>query len=144
MDVLETKKVYFTLEQAQSMLPKLLRPLKKLMKLKKSLEIYDLIDVEFADEDYEQHMRNIRINKQFHKLHYDFFRLLEQIEGEGVIIKDLDLGLVDFYSQFEGKEIFLCWKVGEKRIQHWHEIDGGYGDRKPIFFLDEEILKQKK
>ena len=144
MDVLETEKIYFSLEEVQLILPKLEQPLKKLMKLKKSLEIYDLVDVEFEDEDYELHMKNIKINKQFHKLHYEFFKLLEEVEGTGAIITDLDLGLVDFYSQFEGKEIMLCWKLGEDKVRHWHDIFAGYGERKPIYFLGDELLKKQE
>ena len=131
--------VYFSLEQAQHIINKLKKPLKKLMSIKNSIEIYDLIDVEFDDEDYTEHLRNLRINKQFHKLHYEFFRLLEEIESTGAILKDLDLGLIDFHSQFQGKEILLCWKFGEDKIRHWHGINEGYGTRKPIFFLEEEL-----
>ncbi|MBS3176450.1 DUF2203 domain-containing protein [Candidatus Woesearchaeota archaeon] len=141
MNNLEHGKIYFTIEEVQKLLPVLTKPIKKLMKLKKSLELYDLIDIEFSDEDYEEHLRNIRLNKQFHKLHYEFFKLLEELEGKGLIVKDLDLGLVDFFSTFEGKEILLCWKVGEDKVRHWHEIDEGYGERKPIFFLEEELAK---
>ena len=114
------------------------------MKLKTSLEIYDLIDVEFEDEDYTEHLRNIRINKQFHKLHYEFFKLLEEIEGTAAIVKDIDLGLIDFFSHFEGREILLCWKTGEEKVRHWHEISQGYADRKPIYFLGDELLKKQE
>jgi len=107
------ERIYFTLEEAQILLPHIKKILKKLMSLKKSIEIYDLIDIEFDDDDYTEHLRNLRINKQFHKLHYEFFHLLEQIEATGAIVKDLDLGLIDFYSWHGDKEIKLCWKTGE-------------------------------
>ncbi|MBS3128619.1 DUF2203 domain-containing protein [Candidatus Woesearchaeota archaeon] len=134
--------IYFTLEQAQALLPKIKRLAKRLMKIKKSIEIYDLIDVEFDDDNYTEHIRNLRINKQFHKLHYEFFTLLEAIEGTGAIVKDLDLGLIDFFSFHGTKEILLCWKIGEPKLSHWHEVHEGYEQRRPIFFLEDELKEE--
>ena len=44
-------------------------------------------------------------------------------------------GLVDFPSQFEGREIYLCWKLGEDRVRHWHEVDTGFEARQEIIEL---------
>ena len=41
-------------------------------------------------------------------------------------------GLVDFHGTLEGREIFWCWKLGEDRITHWHELDAGFKGRQPI------------
>src|SRR5439155_481044 len=41
-------------------------------------------------------------------------------------------GIVDFYGKLDGKEMFWCWKVGEERIEHWHELESGYPGRQPI------------
>lgn len=62
-------------------------------------------------------------------------RLLEivnRIQSTGVVVKDLDVGLVDFPSLLEGEEIYLCWKLGEDRITFWHGVHEGYNGRKPI------------
>ena len=48
------------------------------------------------------------------------------------MFKGFDAGLVDFYSLREDRPIFLCWKLGEERITHWHEIDAGFSGRQPI------------
>lgn len=58
--------------------------------------------------------------------------LNEELEKIGCEIKDYHLGLVDFPSLFNGKEIFLCWKLGEEQIDHWHAVDEGYTGRRPI------------
>lgn len=55
-----------------------------------------------------------------------------QLEGYGCLIKDLKLGLVDFPTLFRGKEVYLCWKLGEESIRYWHGIDEGFTGRKPI------------
>ena len=67
--------------------------------------------------------------------------LLEQAKHEmdgilemGCLIKDLEIGLVDFPHalEMEGEEIYLCWKYGEKKVRFWHEIHEGFSARKPI------------
>jgi hypothetical protein len=50
----------------------------------------------------------------------------------GCLVKDVELGLVDFYAMQDGDPIFLCWQFGEPAITHWHGVDEGYAGRKPI------------
>ena len=44
----------------------------------------------------------------------------------------LDAGLVDFPGEMDGRLIYLCWRLGEPSIQHWHEIDAGFAGRQPL------------
>ena len=57
--------------------------------------------------------------------------LLELQEME-VVLRDLDRGLVDFPSLRDGEEVFLCWEEGEAEIGFWHDLDSGYGGRRPL------------
>jgi len=66
---------------------------------------------------------------------------LAEIEATGVLVKDLEIGLLDFPCQVEDQTILLCWKLGEKTIAHWHGTDEGYRFRKPI---DEKITRAAK
>jgi hypothetical protein len=59
-------------------------------------------------------------------------RYLQELEAVGCVFKGFDAGLVDFYSLREDRPIFLCWKLGEERITHWHGIDAGFSGRQPI------------
>jgi hypothetical protein len=59
-------------------------------------------------------------------------RCLAQLDEAGVQVKDLDTGLLDFPARHEGREILLCWHVGEERVAYWHGIDEGFAGRKPI------------
>jgi hypothetical protein len=58
--------------------------------------------------------------------------IVDRIQEAGVVVKDLDVGLVDFPSMLEGEEIYLCWKLGEEHIAFWHGIDEGFTGRKPL------------
>lgn len=57
---------------------------------------------------------------------------LEEFQQVGCLIKNLRDGLVDFYCRRDGRLVFLCWKLGEERIRHWHEINAGFPGRKPV------------
>jgi hypothetical protein len=57
---------------------------------------------------------------------------MERIENLGVLIKDLDIGLVDFPTLLRGEEVYLCWRMDEDDIDHWHGVSEGFAGRKPI------------
>ena len=57
---------------------------------------------------------------------------LQELEAIGCVFKGFEGGLVDFYSLRDDRPIFLCWRLGEDRISHWHEIDTGFSGRQPI------------
>jgi len=63
---------------------------------------------------------------------------IEQVQGMGCVIKDLDTGLVDFPTLLHGDEVYLCWRLGEAGISFWHGVDEGFRGRKPVDrdFLD--------
>lgn len=61
-----------------------------------------------------------------------FEEILDRIIKMGALLKDLDEGLVDFYTNLDGEIVFLCWKEGEKEIQHWHSLEEGFQNRKEL------------
>jgi hypothetical protein len=67
--------------------------------------------------------------------------IFEKIEQMGVLIKNLDIGLIDFLTRYEGREVCLCWKLGEERIRFWHGTEEGFAGRKPI---DDEFLENHR
>jgi hypothetical protein len=57
---------------------------------------------------------------------------LAELEAVGCVFKGFQEGLVDFYGKLDGRDVFWCWKQGEERIDHWHEIEAGFGGRQPV------------
>ena len=57
---------------------------------------------------------------------------VQEILDRGIIVRDVARGLVDFPSQREGREVYLCWIGGEERIEFWHETDRGFAHREPL------------
>ena len=58
--------------------------------------------------------------------------LVEDITSCGCHLKDLDSGLVDFPTLWEGREVYLCWKLGEPHVGYWHEIEAGFAGRRSL------------
>ena len=67
--------------------------------------------------------------------------VFERIEQMGVLVKDLDIGLIDFLTRYQGREVCLCWKLGEERIRFWHGLDEGFAGRK---LIDDEFLENHR
>ena len=59
-------------------------------------------------------------------------RLLDTIEQAGIVLRDIDRGLVDFPALMDGRELYFCWELGEDEVAYWHELEGGYGGREPL------------
>jgi hypothetical protein len=66
---------------------------------------------------------------------------LAEIDSIGVQVKDIDIGLLDFPCEVDGKTVLLCWKMGEDSITHWHATDEGFAGRK---LIDERIARSKR
>jgi hypothetical protein len=58
--------------------------------------------------------------------------LIERAQDMGCEVKDIDQGLVDFRASRDGREVYLCWKLGEPQIDWWHELDTGFAGRRPL------------
>jgi hypothetical protein len=57
---------------------------------------------------------------------------LERIHSTGCVVKDIDVGLLDFPARMNGEDVYLCWRLGEDRIRFYHRQDEGFSGRKPI------------
>jgi hypothetical protein len=67
--------------------------------------------------------------------------VIDHIQEYGCVVKDLDTGLLDFPTLFRGREVYLCWRMGEPEIAWWHGVEEGFAGRKPI---DQDFLDNHK
>ena len=63
--------------------------------------------------------------------------LVDELTDVGCELKDYETGLVDFVGRHQGRDIYLCWKLGEAKIGYWHELQSGYSGRQPVSILEE-------
>ena len=123
--------MYFTIHEAQKLLPRVRKILLSAVQLRQMLHLAVSVDIEYTDEIEDQRF-DTTFNKEFHRLSYEFYTQLELLETLGVVVRDIDIGLIDFLSVHENREICLCFRLGEKKITHWHECTEGFTGRRPI------------
>ena len=134
---------YFTLEQVRELLPRVNRLIQQAIENKNTYQECEewtqnftrrvmmlggvLADrVPFQRNRDQQNRAAVRLKAS-----------VEEIQKLGVLIKDLDIGLVDFPTLFRGNEVYICWKLGEDEIGYWHGVNEGFAGRKSI---DQEFL----
>lgn len=133
----------FTLREAESLLPQVEGLLRALIQLKQD---YERADTELSRITQRiamsggmipprQHVQQIRARKD--ACAHGLNSAVEKIQEIGCELKDIDTGLIDFPTLYRGKEVYLCWKLGESGIAFWHHIEDGYRGRHPI---DSEFL----
>jgi len=54
------------------------------------------------------------------------------IEGLGIVLKDINTGLVDFLSRRDGRDVYLCWRFDEPKVAFWHDLEAGFAGRQPL------------
>jgi hypothetical protein len=59
-------------------------------------------------------------------------REVESMAAQGIVLRDAEAGLLDFPSRREGRVVFLCWRLGEDRVEHWHGPESGFSGRRPL------------
>jgi len=55
-----------------------------------------------------------------------------ELQELGIALKDRRLGLIDFPGEIDGRQVWLCWRLGEPSVQYWHDLDAGYAGRQPL------------
>jgi len=66
------------------------------------------------------------------ELKADVVRIITRIEAYGCVVKEMDLGLIDFPALRDGRPVYLCWKAGEAGVTHWHGTEESFADRKSL------------
>src|ERR1700722_17106770 len=137
----------FTLEEAQMLLSTLESLLRASIEGKKLIESVDTELQELAHRVFLQgglqvnvvHMARRKAERE--KAVQRVKDAGAEIDATGGQVKGLDIGLLDFPCEVEGRTVLLCWKLGETGITHWHGVSEGFAGRKPI---DDRIAKAKR
>ena len=58
-----------------------------------------------------------------------------RIDALGITLRDIERGLIDFPALVTGRQVWLCWQLGETDVAFWHELDTGFGSRRPLIEL---------
>ena len=123
-------KKLFTLDEANAFVPQLLDLVPRIQNLSVSLN-KDFPDIKNAREKAKWNGGSDQ-GVDYLNAVLKYNDLMHRIEGMGCEVKGIREGLVDFPSLREGKEVYLCWRMPEKEILFWHDINTGFSGRKPI------------
>jgi hypothetical protein len=82
----------------------------------------------------EQTSLQSRLDSAMHRLE-DY---VDELSEVGCDLKDYQIGLIDFTGKHQGRDICLCWKLGEDKIAYWHELESGFAGRKPVSLLNDQ------
>ena len=120
---------HFTVEEATALLPRLDAMLRRLREERDRLtdaEAHELLSTAAPGNGGGQPGREV--GEAFLAVR----ELLGEIQGLGIVVRDVDRGLIDFPAILEGREVYLCWELDEDGIGFWHDLESGYGGRQPL------------
>lgn len=148
----DDEKLYFTVEDANGSVSELSALFARVMQLRAQLKtLYQSLDeaghapgdeelqgtIESADNLPDDAPSTVqRDYVRFRALMSTLREQVEDIQHTGAIIKDIEIGLVDWPAMHQGREVWLCWKYGESEVSHWHEIHTGFSARRPVSELE--------
>ncbi len=126
----------FTLDEATALLPRLREILNEMQEKKPQVDaIREEIVAMTKTASGNGHLESQDVRDK-QKAAQGLIERLNELGAElrefGCELKGIDEGLVDFPAEREGRTIYLCWKLGEDAITHWHELDTGFGGRQPL------------
>lgn len=133
------EKKYFTLDEANEMLPYIRLNLKELRELKREIA-EKIVEMENKGLDLQKMTQTENLSETEKSNLAELQMLADQVQdlvyemtGQGILLKDIEKGLVDFYCQMPGEEVFLCWQDGEDEIQFFHSTDSGFSGRRSLY-----------
>lgn len=120
---------HFTLAEANAMLPRLGPVMEQLREAKN-----ELTDAEAHEalSDAAPANGGGDAGRQVGEGFLEVRRLLDGLGEAGIVVRDIDRGLLDFPAIVDGREVFLCWELGEDEISYWHDLTSGFGGREPL------------
>ena len=124
----------FTLEEANAVLPRLSILMERLQRAALSLheELRSLAAESETDLAALSTEELLRQRPAARSLAEELESVVDQIQATGVVLKDIQLGLIDFPAEREGEVVYLCWQFGEPEVAFWHRMEDGFAGRQPL------------
>lgn len=121
---------HFTLDEANRTLPLVRRIVTDVVA---AHETATYLHAQLENRDKPQ--LRVQIEEQLERTVDRLNDLLDELKVIGCELKDYKLGLIDFTAKHEGREICLCWMLGEERVDYWHELHAGFQGRQSVELL---------
>ena len=131
--------VYFTLNDANKILPEVIEKFKIALEKKNQISKLEqqLQMVLSTTNKFDEY---VPLKQKLNSAITQYYQAVDTLEQTGVMVKSIDQGLLDFPSKRFEEDVWLCWKYPEKEIKFWHDKDEGFMGRKPIEVSDESLV----
>lgn len=83
-----------------------------------------------ASDDTDEELRNLRLRMQ--GIIDQMQAAVTRIDALDIVLRDIETGLIDFPALVAGRQVWLCWRLGEDDVAWWHELSSGFGARRPF------------
>jgi hypothetical protein len=127
---------YFTREEAEALLPEITVVLLKIQETRKAIqqseEELGMLRAQAHSDGHSLHEQMMQVQRALATHLQTLQGLINELSDFGCELKDPDTGLIDFLSLRNGREIYLCWYLGEERINFWHHLNAGFAGRQPL------------
>jgi hypothetical protein len=127
---------YFTREEAEALLPEItivLRMIQDCCEQMRAVEVeLETLQVQAMGNGHHLYERIVRLQSEMTSSVQELRAALDKLQQFGCELKDPDTGLIDFLSLRGGREVYLCWRLGEDRIRFWHDLETGIAGRQPL------------
>lgn len=130
---------YFTVEKANQALPLVRRIVEDIVReygtWKTLMRQYEVVTSDTVADPVavpNERAAQVDLRERIEGVAQQIAGFVDELNAVGCVLKGFDDGLVDFYGRRGGRDIFLCWKLGEPEVLHWHEIDEGFAGRQPL------------
>ncbi len=121
---------YFTLEDANALLPLVRVLMEQMFDLRKQAmalrpDVWPVLEKAAGNGGSRKAGELLEIFQQFETI-------FKELKGLGCEMKGLEQGLVDFPARRDGRMVYLCWQYNEPEISFWHDVDAGFAGRQPL------------
>jgi len=141
----------FTVQEANQLLPRLRQVLRRIRRTqagaREAFERLQLLDVLWGEdvtrEGNPDHGEYAALREEIGEAARSVQATVEaELRARGIRFPSggLEHGLLDFPTSWEGRWVYLCWRIGEDRVGYWHEVDGGFRGRRPITDEQERLM----
>ena len=127
---------YFTREEAEALLPEITPVLRKIQQCNQDILTVEqelhVLTIRAMGNGHHLRERILALQGSVERYITEIRRLIEELQAFGCELKDPEKGLIDFLSLRNGREVYLCWYLGEDHIRFWHDLDTGFAGRQPL------------
>lgn len=121
---------YFSVEEANALLPTI-RPLMARLLEKRARAVHLSREVEPLLDKLHLDVGGPMLTSMAQDFE-EIDRLIRQLQSYGCVVKDINVGLLDFLADRNGRDVYLCWRYGEPAVAYFHDLHTGYNNREPV------------